>query len=58
MYLTTVSSFSHNKHFIDVEVAYRVPEALIKMVETGVYLNGNGSDPEDHRKLKIKKKKR
>lgn len=58
MYLTSVPSFSHNKHSSDMEGAYRVPAVFIKMREAGVYLNGDGNDPEDHRKLKIKEKKR
>lgn len=29
-----------------------------KMGETGVYLNGDGNEPEDHRKLKIREKNR
>ena len=35
----------------------RVSAVFNNMGETGVYLNGDGNEPEDHRKLKIKEKK-
>lgn len=40
-----------------MEGVCRVPAVFVKMGEAGVYLNGNGIEP-DHRKLKIKEKSR
>lgn len=41
-----------------MEETHSVPAVFIKMGETGVYLNDDGNEPEDHRKLKIKERKK
>lgn len=41
-----------------MEGVYRVPAVFTKIKETAVYLNGDGNEPQGHRKLKMKDKKR